>query len=79
MNRFREGLRSRKDFVVTCELVPGRGHTGSSIDAILKLLTDSEKGVLESLEDLYGVGHRVVHGGEDFTGSVVIDRDVLKL
>jgi methylenetetrahydrofolate reductase (NADPH) len=36
MNRFREGLRSRKDFVVTCELVPGRGHTGSSIDAILK-------------------------------------------
>jgi acetate kinase len=50
----------------------------SAIDEILKLLTDSEKGVLESLEDLYGVGHRVVHGGEDFTGSVVIDRDVVK-
>ncbi len=50
----------------------------TAIDEILKLLTHSETGVLESLEDLSGVGHRVVHGGEDFTGSVVIDRDVVK-
>ena len=50
----------------------------TAIDEILKLLVDPEKGVLESLEDLYGVGHRVVHGGEDFTGSVVVDRDVVK-
>lgn len=50
----------------------------AAIDEILKVLTDDEKGVLESLEDLGAVGHRVVHGGEDFTGSVVIDRDVVK-
>ncbi|VGO20524.1 acetate/propionate family kinase [Pontiella sulfatireligans] len=49
-----------------------------AIDEILKLLTDGEKGVLESLEELSGVGHRVVHGGEDFTGSVVVDREVIK-
>lgn len=49
-----------------------------AIDEILKLLTESDKGVLKSLDELTGVGHRVVHGGEDFTGSVVINRDVIK-
>ena len=49
-----------------------------AIDEILKQLTDAETGVLGSLEELSGVGHRVVHGGEDFTGSVVIDREVIK-
>lgn len=50
----------------------------AAIDEILKLLTDSETGVLEDLEELTGVGHRVVHGGEDFTGSVEINREVVK-
>ena len=36
MKRFKEGLLSGRDFVATCELVPGRGHTGISIDHILK-------------------------------------------
>ncbi|MBT8046080.1 MAG: acetate kinase, partial [Pontiella sp.] len=50
----------------------------AAIDEILKLLTENDKGVLESLDELTGVGHRVVHGGEDFTGSVVVDREVIK-
>ncbi|MEA2068896.1 MAG: acetate kinase [Verrucomicrobiota bacterium] len=50
----------------------------TAIDEILKLLTESDKGVLKSLDELGGVGHRVVHGGEDFTGSVAIDRRVVK-
>ncbi len=49
-----------------------------AIDEILKQLTDAETGVLDNLEDLNAVGHRVVHGGEDFTGSVVIDKDVVE-
>ncbi|MDH3981820.1 MAG: acetate kinase [Kiritimatiellaceae bacterium] len=49
-----------------------------AIDEILKQLTSSENGVIDSLEDLGAVGHRVVHGGEDFTGSVVIDADVVE-
>ncbi|MBN2704349.1 MAG: acetate kinase [Pontiellaceae bacterium] len=48
-----------------------------AIDNILKQLTDAEKGVLDSLEDLSGVGHRVVHGGEDFTASALINDDVI--
>ena len=50
----------------------------TAIDTILHLLVESEQAVLASLDELSGVGHRVVHGGEDFTGSVVIDREVVK-
>jgi acetate kinase len=48
-----------------------------AIDNILKQLTDAEKGVLDSLEDLSGVGHRVVHGGEDFTASALVNKEVI--
>jgi len=49
-----------------------------AINAIFKLLTDPEKGTLGSLGELAGVGHRVVHGGEDFSKSVLIDGDVVE-
>lgn len=48
-----------------------------AINAIFHMLTEPEKGVLQSLSELSGVGHRVVHGGEDFTQSVLIDGDVV--
>ncbi|HSR88269.1 MAG TPA: acetate kinase, partial [Pontiella sp.] len=50
----------------------------TAIDSILHLLVESDQAVLASLDELSGVGHRVVHGGEDFTSSVVINRDVVK-
>jgi acetate kinase len=50
----------------------------TAIDTILHLLIESEQAVLSSLDELSGVGHRVVHGGEDFTSSVVINREVVK-
>lgn len=48
-----------------------------AIYAIFGMLTDAEKGVLKSLSELAGVGHRVVHGGEDFSESVLIDGGVV--
>ena len=48
-----------------------------AIDEILKKLTAAEDGVLSSLEELSGVGHRVVHGGEDFTASALINDAVI--
>ena len=41
MRRIREGLASGKEFVVTCELVPGRGFTGVGIDNILKFAEEA--------------------------------------
>ncbi len=47
----------------------------AAIDAILSALVGKD-GVLESIDEIGVVGHRVVHGGEDFTGSVLIDEKV---
>lgn len=41
-------------------------------------LTDPAHGILESMEDIAGVGHRVVHGGEKYAESVVIDDGVIE-
>lgn len=45
---------------------------------VLDALTDKEHGVLASIEDIEAVGHRIVHGGEYFSGSALVDEDVLK-
>ncbi|WP_298434641.1 acetate kinase [Geobacter sp.] len=48
-----------------------------AIDLIIKTLTDPEQGVLKEIGEISAVGHRVVHGGEMFTRSVLIDEKVL--
>ena len=52
-------------------------HT-EEIQYVIDALTDSETGVVKSLDEIGAVGHRVVHGGEKFANSVVITEDVLK-
>jgi acetate kinase len=49
----------------------------AAIDLVIKVVTDRECGVLQSVAEISAVGHRVVHGGEKFTCSVQIDDDVL--
>lgn len=41
-------------------------------------LIDAEYGAIKSLDEIAAVGHRVVHGGESFSKSVIIDEDVMK-
>ena len=48
------------------------------VELIFKVLTDPVDGALKSLEELDAVGHRVVHGGEKFAESVLINDEVLK-
>ena len=45
---------------------------------IFKSLTDPEKGVLKSLDEIDAVGHRMVHGGEKFNQSTILTDSVLK-
>ena len=49
----------------------------SAIQNILNVLTGKEYGCIESFDEIDAVGHRVVHGGERFTDSVLISDDVL--
>ena len=50
-----------------------------AIDAMLTLLTDRENGVIESMDEIIAIGHRVVHGGEAFNQSTIIDNKVLEV
>jgi acetate kinase len=51
------------------------GHT-AAVELALAGLTDPEAGVLKDPSEILAVGHRVVHGGEEFGKSVLIDDDV---
>ncbi|MCK4807837.1 MAG: acetate kinase [Candidatus Aegiribacteria sp.] len=48
------------------------------ITFVLDALTNPEYGPIESYSEIGAVGHRVVHGGEKFTSSVIIDEEVIK-
>lgn len=49
-----------------------------AIKTVLDALVAPENGVLKSLDEIQAVGHRVVHGGEKFAKSVLIDEDVIR-
>lgn len=52
-------------------------HT-DAVRAVIEKLTDPEEGVIASLSEIDAVGHRIVHGGERFQSSVVIDGNVIQ-
>ena len=52
-------------------------HT-TGIDFILNTLVSEEYGAIKSLDEINAVGHRMVHGGEKFAKSVLIDQEVLE-
>lgn len=49
-----------------------------AIRLVLEALTNPETGVVKDLAEIGAVGHRVVHGGERFASSVIIDDEVMK-
>ena len=49
-----------------------------AIRAVINILIDKEWGVIESMSEIDAVGHRVVHGGEYFADSVLINDEVIK-
>ncbi len=59
------------------KVTPMPDHT-EAIRLVLEALTGEKSGVVKSLEEIGAVGHRVVHGGEKFAQSVIIDDEVLK-
>ena len=52
-------------------------HT-EAIQFVIDALTDAERGVVKSLDEIEAVGHRVVHGGEKFASSAVITDEMIK-
>ncbi|MDI3503163.1 MAG: acetate kinase [Candidatus Cloacimonadota bacterium] len=48
-----------------------------AFELMMQALLDPQKGVLSQPSDIQGIGHRVVHGGEQYSASVLIDEDVI--
>lgn len=48
----------------------------AAINIVLDTLTSAEHGVIKSMDEIGAVGHRVLHGGEKFKGSVLFDEKV---
>lgn len=65
-----EHQRPQKDIYIEEEVIPDHHE---AIKLIIDKLVDKEVGVINNLKSITAVGHRVVHGGEYFTKSVLID------
>jgi acetate kinase len=52
-------------------------HT-DAVNLIIKLLTDPERGVIKDMDVIKAVGHRVLHGGDKFIKSVIVDDEAMK-
>ena len=63
-----------KDKYESTDAMPN--HT-VAVSMVLAALTDADHGVIASLDEIGAVGHRVVHGGEKFASSVIIDEEVI--
>jgi len=50
-----------------------------AINLILKAFIDKDYGVLKSMDEIKAVGHRVVHGGEDFNESALVNDKTMQL
>ena len=56
---------------------PMPDHT-IAVELVIAALTDVEYGCIKSLEEIGAVGHRIVHGGENFSEAVIITEDTIK-
>ena len=56
---------------------PARNHE-KAIQFVMKRLTSEHYGVFKSLDELDAIGHRVVHGGEEFKDAVLITDEVIQ-
>lgn len=59
------------------EEIPMETHT-QAVHILLDMLVDPEKGIIKDFKEIDVIGHRLVHGGEKFTGSVVITDEVIQ-
>ena len=59
------------------EPIAMENHT-QAVHTLLDTLLDSEYGIMKDFSEIDVIGHRLVHGGEKFTGSVVVTEEVIQ-
>ncbi len=71
---FKHKVPGREDYKVSVDM---KNHS-EAIKLVVDTLVSKENGVIASMSEIDAVGHRVLHGGEKFSGSVVINENVIK-
>ena len=75
--------RGEEKFVIDHEKQQANGTVitdhKTAVALVIKALTCEHIGVIRSMDEIKAVGHRVVHGGEKYASSVVINDDVMKV
>jgi methylenetetrahydrofolate reductase (NADPH) len=74
MGRFEETLLAGKEFIITCELVPGRGHSGKSIENILQFVEG-----IKTCEDVHALSLTDNAGGNPALTADVLGKEVLTM
>lgn len=69
-NNVRDDIKKNED-------IPMPTHK-EAMEVLLNTLMDKKIGVISSMDEIYAVGHRVVHGGEKFNSSVLVDDSVIE-
>ena len=71
---FKQKVDGRDDYKIDVDM---KNHE-EAINLVIKTLTDPVQGVISSMSEINAVGHRVLHGGEKFSGSVIVDEKVVE-
>ena len=69
---FKFKVPGREDYVIKCDLPT---HA-DALKLVLNTLVDEKLGVLKSVDEIGAVGHRVLHGGDKLSGSVLVTEEV---
>ncbi len=48
-----------------------------ALELVMRAITDPDEGIIKNISEISGVGHRVVHGGDKYASSVIIDESVI--
>lgn len=74
-SKFKFKVPGREDYK-TADNLPNHAV---ALQLVLKTLTDPEHGVIRSVDEIGAVGHRVLHGGDRLSGSVLVTGEVKKI
>ena len=70
--KYKPGMVGKKNVTEICEI---QDHD-KAISLVINTLLDKKNGVIQDKSDIDGIGHRIVHGGEEFVKSVLITKEV---
>ena len=72
-------IKQKRPDGVTYEVSKDLENHSQALQMVFDAITDEKCGVIKSLDEIGAVGHRVLHGAEDFTESVIVTDEVLKI